>query len=162
MVAVPPVYTIKALLEDRKLSPKHFTIIGGPAKILSHRFEDVTKLPVFVPKEYMVANAIGAALAKVTLEINLLADTELKILSVSELGLYENIDAKYTLEHAEKRALSLIKEASLKRGLKEKDCEAEIVESSSFNMVKGYKTSKNIRVKAQIKPGLNLTLKEDH
>ena len=35
------------------------------------------------------------------------------------------------------------------------DVEAEIVEESSFNMIRGYFTSgKNIRVKAQIKPGL--------
>jgi hypothetical protein len=32
---------------------------------------------------------------------------------------------------------------------------AEITEASSFNMIKGYyRADKNIRVKAQIKPGL--------
>ncbi|NLL54661.1 MAG: hypothetical protein GX246_05855, partial [Clostridiales bacterium] len=41
------------------------------------------------------------------------------------------------------------------------DVEAEITEASSFNMVKGYRADKNIRVKAQIKPGLVADRKEE-
>lgn len=154
------VYTIKELLEDRKIQPQFITVIGGPAKILSNRLESVFALDVFYPKEYKLANAIGAALAKPTLEINMIADTDRRRMSVSELEIYEVIDPSYNLQKAERRALKLVVDAALELGADKEGLEAEIVESNSFNMVKGYfGTSKNIRVKAQIKPGLIQRLK---
>ena len=40
-------------------------------------------------------------------------------------------------------------------GAKEEDIEMEVIEDQVFNMVRGYYTTgKNIRLKAQIKPGL--------
>lgn len=155
------VYTIHELLEDRKIKPEFITIIGGPAKILSKRLKSVFELDVVYPKDYKLANAIGAALAKPTIEINMIADTERKRLSVPELELYEVIDRNYNIQKAEARALNLVTEAALELGATRGEVEAEIVESSSFNMVNGYfGASKNIRVKAQIKPGLIQRLKE--
>lgn len=152
------VYTIQELLEDRTIDPSFVTVIGGPAKILSKRLESVFNLPILFPGEYKLANAIGAALSKPTLEINMSADTDRQRLSVPELEIYEVIDRSYNLEKAETRALELVLEAAHNLGAKNVD--AEIVESSSFNMVKGYGApSKNIRVKAQVKPGLIQKLK---
>lgn len=149
-----PVYTIEELLHGKIVKPKRINVIGGPANVLAKVLEDKFNLPVYYPKDFHVANAIGAALAKPTIEINILADTERKILSVPEMDIYENIPGNYNLEEAKKRAKLLIKEAAVNMGSKE-DVEAEIVEESSFNMIRGYFTSgKNIRVKAQIKPGL--------
>lgn len=149
------VYTIKELLEDRKVEPKFITLIGGPAKILAPRLKTAFGLELHYPPEYKLANAIGAALAKPTLEINMIADTDRKRLSVPELEVYEVIDQNYNLAKAEARALDLVTEAALDLGASKNNIEAEIVESSSFNMVKGYfAATKNIRVKAQIKPGL--------
>lgn len=153
------VYTIKELLEDLKLKPQFVAVIGGPAEILSDRLEKAFKLKLFYPTEYKLANAIGAALAKPTLEINMAADTDRRRLSVPELEIYEVIDRNYNLKKAEKRALDLVMEAAMKLGADKDNLEAEIVESSSFNMIKGYSgASKNIRVKAQVKPGLFQTL----
>lgn len=156
------VYTIKELLEDRKIKPKFITVIGGPAKILSKRLKPAFNLELYYPLEYKLANAIGAALAKPTLEINMIADTDRKRLSVPELEVYEVIDKNYNLEKAEARALELVVEGAINLGALKSNLEAEIVESSSFNMVKGYfGATKNIRVKAQIKPGLMEKLKEE-
>lgn len=47
-------------------------------------------------------------------------------------------------------------------GLTDDQLEGEIVEASSFNMVQGYyRVDKNIRVKAQIRPGLLQRLVDD-
>lgn len=150
-----PVYTIKELLHGKKIQPKLINIIGGPAKALSPILKEKFKLPCNYPENYEVANAIGAALAKTTTEINMIVDTAKGILSVPELEIYENVSKNYSLDLAREKALDLVKKSALSLGAKEDEFEAEIVEESSFNMVRGFFTSgQNIRIKAQVKPGL--------
>ncbi|NLV75936.1 MAG: hydantoinase/oxoprolinase family protein [Tissierellia bacterium] len=157
-----PVYTVKELLYGKTIEPKLINIIGGPAKVLAPILEKKFHLPCYYPDKYEVANAVGAALAKPTTEINMLVDTAKGILTVPELNIYENISKKYTLEDAKKKALELVKESVLSLGAEEDQIEAEITEESSFNMVRGFFTSgKNIRIKAQVKPGLIYDLRGD-
>ncbi len=155
-----PVYTIKELLKNHKITPKFINLSGGPAKILAPYIENKFKLKTKYPKDYMVQNAIGAALAKPTLEINLHADTDRKTLIVPEADIYETIDKSYNLIKAKDRSISIINEQALQFNTDVKNIEAEIVEANSYNMVKGYQNSKNIRVRAQIKPGLIYNLWE--
>lgn len=157
-----PVYTVKEVLENKTIDPTFIHVIGGPAKILTPFLADAFKLNVTYPSRYKVANAIGAALAKPTIEINLHADTERGILSVPEVGIYERINKNYTLTLAENRALEIVREAAIELGADPDNIAAEIVEANSFNMVKGYSSaSKNIRVRAQITPGLIYPLAGD-
>ena len=47
-------------------------------------------------------------------------------------------------------------------GEKPDESEAEIIEENSFNMVRGFSTSgKNMRIRAQTKPGLIYELRSD-
>lgn len=157
-----PVYTVKEVLYGRKLEPKSINLIGGPANILAPILEKKFNLPAYYPENYQISNAVGAALAKPTMEINMIADTQRKILSVPELGLYENIDRGYDLNRARNRAIDIIKKAAMDMGTLEDDIETDIMEESSFNMVDGFYTSgKNIRIKAQIKPGLIYNLRSE-
>lgn len=157
-----PVYTVKELLYGKKIEPKLINIIGGPANVLATVLEKKFNLPCYFPKDYHVANAVGAALAKPTTEINMVANTSQGILSVPELELYEKIGRNYTIDKARKRAIELIKKSALSLGANKDEIEAEIVEESSFNMVRGfYTTGKNIRIKAQVKPGLIHELRSD-
>ena len=157
-----PVYTVKELLHGKKIEPKSINIIGGPANVLAPILEKYYNKPCYFPVNYHVANAIGAALAKPTMEITMLADTSQGILSVPELGIYENISKTYTLNKAKERAMELLKSSAISIGVREDDIEAEITEESSFNMVDGFYTKgKNIRIKAQIKPGHILKLRGD-
>ncbi len=155
-----PVYTIRELLADRTLKPRSVGVIGGPAKALAKYLARELGMPVEYPPNHDIANAIGAALAKPTVEINLLADTDRAILSIPDAGVYERIDKYYDLKKAKERALNEVKLAGERMGMSSELLEAEIVEASSFNMVKGYRADKNIRVKAQIKPGLLTSRKE--
>ncbi len=151
-----PVYTIEELLRDRTIRPEAVDVIGGPAASLSGYLEEALQLPVLCPEHHEIANAIGAALAKPTLEINMVADTGREMMSIPERGLYLPIDRTFNLRKAENFALSEVRKAGKALGLEENQLDVEIVESSSFNMVQGYggRVDKNIRVKAQIKPGL--------
>lgn len=157
-----PIYTIDELLHVKLVTPKAIYIIGGPASILSRALKEEYSLPCHVPVNYAVANAIGAALAKPTFEISLLANTSLGTLAVPELGIYESVSKHYSLQDAKERASSLLREFSKKNNLDQKNTEIEITEESSFNMVRGFSTSgKNIRIKAQIKPGHIMNLVGD-
>lgn len=155
-----PVFTIEELLEGKVVSPKRIHLIGGPAQVLAPILEEKTKLPTYYPKNYQIANAIGAALAKTTTELTLLADTGRGTLSVPELGMYEEIPASYHLAQAKKDALALLEKSALAMGADANNLEMEIIEENSFNMVDGFLSKgKNIRVKAQVKPGLNQKLR---
>ncbi len=155
-----PVYTVKELLYGKKIKPTFIHIIGGPAKVLAPILEKKFQLPCYYPKEYQVANAIGAAMAKTTTEITMIADTSQGIMSVPEMGIYEKIGSNFNLEIARQRALTLLKENAQSIGADNEKLETEITEESSFNMVRGFYTSgQNIRVKAQIKPGLAFSLR---
>lgn len=155
-----PVYTVKELLEDKRIEPKNISVIGGPANVLAPFLEARYGLDTYYPRDYEVANAIGAALAKPTVQITMLADTAQGILRVSDLGVYEKISKSYTLEDAKERSRELLEGAVKDMGAKDENIETEIIEASSFNMVGGFfTTGKNIRIEAQIKPGHVLELR---
>ncbi|HZJ57139.1 MAG TPA: hydantoinase/oxoprolinase family protein [Clostridia bacterium] len=155
-----PVYTVHELLHGRKLRPRLINLIGGPSKYLSPVIEKAFGLPCHYPKDYAIANAIGAAMAKMTQDITLVADTERRLLTVGEFGVRERIGRGFTLKDARKRAIGLLEDRAVAQGANKGEIETEIIEENSFNMVDGFYTvGKNIRVKAQIKPGLAGDLK---
>lgn len=155
-----PVYTVNELLHGKKLVPQSVNIIGGPAKVLAPRLEKACNIPCHYPHYHDVANAIGAALAKTTTEVNVVANTSRGTLSVPELGIYEKVDRSFNVGAARKKALELLTERAIRMGAERADLVTEIIEESVFNMVDGFATTgQNIRIKAQVKPGLTRKLK---
>lgn len=150
-----PVYTVKELLYGKKIKPKVINIIGGPAKALASVLEEKFNIPCRYPENYHVANAVGAALSRTTTEITMTVDTARGVLSVPEMGIYENVNRSFTLDMARDKAIKLLEQNAQKLGATEGEIEPDITEESSFNMVRGFFTSgKNMRIKAQVKPGL--------
>ncbi len=150
-----PVYTIHELLYGKNLKPKKIIAIGGPAKASSEIIEKTFNIPCHIPHKYEVANAVGAALTKTTSQINLIADTEQGTLSIPEINIYKSISKNYTLNNAKNDAVNLLKQYMKNNYDKDYNYDIEITDESSFNMVRGFLTTgKNIRVKAQVKPGL--------
>jgi hypothetical protein len=110
---------------------------------------------VRVVPHWQVANAIGCALARTTTELTLFADTAEKIITVPGEQYSGDISSHFELEDARQIALELLREKALGRGAAAGQLKTEIIEESEFNMIRGFRTiGKNIRVKAQIKPGL--------
>lgn len=139
-----PVYTIKEVLEDKKVRPQMIQSIGGPAKALKRHFERHFKLPYQTPKEYAYANALGAALSRKTDVVTVLANTKRLSLSIPERSYEQKIDDHFTVEDAIDLAKTFLDDENV-----------EIIEQESFNMVSyGMHADKNIRVTLQIKPGL--------
>lgn len=155
-----PVYTIKELLYGKKVKPAFLSVIGGPAKALAPMLEEKFQIPCKVPPHYEAANAIGAALAKITAEVTLLADTAEGTLAVPEIGLHERIRQSFSLKNAREKAIEALSMRAYELGADESEIDPEIVEEQSYNVVRGFYTrGKNIRIKAQLKPGLNPNFK---
>ena len=107
-----------------------------------------------VPIHAEVANAIGAALARTTAEMTLLADTEQRTLTIGEEGLQTTIPQRFTMEDVVRVGREKLREKVLNMGAAQEDMQIEVVEAQEFNMIREYcTTGKNIRVKVQIKPG---------
>jgi len=151
-----PVYTVHEFLEYRKVEPKKIYLMGGPAEVLAPYLAREFGLNAVVPENYAVANALGAAMARATYEVELLADTEKHNMSIAVLDVQERISGRYTLEQAREDVKAyLIDYLNRKLQLDVSPGEIEFVEESAMNMVKGmYTVGQDIRVKSQIKPGI--------
>jgi len=150
-----PVYTIHEMMEGYQVAPEEILLLGGPAKALSGYLSSYTDKAVRPVPSWGVANAIGAALARTTCEVTLFADTEKGVILIPEENYSKTMDSNYTLADAEETARNFLVEKARKAGSRTANPETEIVESMAFNMVRGFRTTgKNIRVRAQIKPGL--------
>lgn len=150
-----PVYTIHEMLEGKKLRPKALHVVGGPAGPMAPRLGRLLNCPYFIPEHAEVANAIGAALARTTAELTILADTERKMLTVAEDGYRTAIPSRFGKEDAIRIGRERLRERTVGMGAAEADIEMEVIEEQEFNMVRDFYTAgKNIRVKLQVKPGL--------
>ncbi len=149
-----PVYTIHEFLEGKKIQPRRLYVMGGPAKAFEGPLSNRFKLSTETPPHCAVANAIGAALARTTMYIELLADTERGRLLIPDIGVSKGISRSYSLEEAKNDAKHYLSE-HLKNISAGEGGVVEIIDAASFAMVRGYEsTGKNIRVKCQIKPGV--------
>jgi N-methylhydantoinase A len=149
-----PVYTIHEMLDGKRLNPRLLYVVGGPAGLLAPELGRLLDCEVHIPVHAEVANAIGAALARTTAEMTLIADTEQRTLTIGEEGLQTAIPQRFTMEDVVRVGREMLREKVLNMGAAQEDLEIEVVEAQEFNMIREYcTTGKNIRVKVQIKPG---------
>lgn len=150
-----PVYTIHELREGYSVKPSEILVLGGPAPHFAKYLGWISDYDIRVVPRWRVANAIGAALARTTCEVTFFADTEQRISTAPEENYSKRIKKDFTSRDAVKETLKLLKEKALKRGANPDYLEMEVLEEMQFNMVRGfYTTGKNIRVRAQVRPGL--------
>ncbi|MBW2631975.1 MAG: hydantoinase/oxoprolinase family protein [Deltaproteobacteria bacterium] len=158
-----PVYTVHEIFEGKKINPEVVYVVGGPARPMAPYIDKMLGFPSCIPEHAEVANAIGAALARTTTELTLLADTEKGEMTIAEEGIQTGISRGFTREDAIDICEDKLRERALRMGAQENDLDIEIIEDQVFNMVRGmgYTTGKNIRIKAQVKPGLIAGFKKE-
>lgn len=150
-----PVYTIHELLEGKTLQPHQLIAVGGPAPYLAQQVGELLAMPAVVPENSDVINATGAAMARTTVELNLLADTESQELTFAEDGRKMKISSRATVDDVVEIGQERLIEIARAAGAQDEDLEVEVADCQSFNVIHGYSTTgKNIRVRLQIKPGL--------
>jgi len=95
-----PVYTIHDLLEGKIIKPRCVYVVGGPAAAIAPGIANLLGYPYKIPEHSEVANALGAALARTTAEITVLADTEKGELTISEEGIIKKIPRNFSSQNA--------------------------------------------------------------
>lgn len=167
-----PVYTLAALLEDRKITPSRAILVGGPAEAVAPLLQETLNMPVrtlsskktsaeaqgsktpAAEAQGAVANAIGAALTRPTASLDLFADTATGILLVPSLDIQRRIDRRYTLAEAENTARQLLLDRMSAENL-EALPPVDIVEAQLFATLDAYgRGGKDIRVRCQLRPGV--------
>ncbi|AKB74363.1 N-methylhydantoinase (ATP-hydrolyzing) [Methanosarcina lacustris Z-7289] len=157
-----PAYRIWEVLQKKKERPENVIGIGGGAKgLISVVAEKLNAKPI-IPEYSEVGNAIGAAVARPTLTLNLRIDTQQKVYSVAEEGEIVNLSStdignfnKMRSKDAEALATKLLRERAKRFGISEYADEAEIANSEVFNVVEGWLTAGRLfDVSMQIPAGL--------
>lgn len=149
-----PVYTIYEMLHPEIVEPGQLMAIGGPAAQLKPHLEESFGMRCTVPEHAMVANALGAALARTTRQITLTADTQLRRMICPELGIDEQIPASMTLSDLRRRGERELRDNADRLGISAQG-EISVLEEQVFNIVRGFSTTgRNMRLKLQTKPGV--------
>ena len=150
-----PVYTVEGMHEAGRLNPNLLLTLGGPAPYFADHIEKISDFNTRVIPKWQVANAIGAALARTTCEVNLFADTQRRVCLAPQEKYEERIRSDFSSSDAVAAAYQLLEKKALAIGAGTDDLEMETIEDQQFNMVRGFNTTgKNIRIKVQVKPGL--------
>jgi N-methylhydantoinase A len=157
-----PAYRVWEVLQEKKARPENVVGIGGGAKGLIAEIAKKLNANPVIPEYAEVGNAIGAAVARPTLTLNLHIDTEQKMYSVAEEGEIVSLSTtkfgnlnKVRLDEAEALAAELLRKRAEDFGISKYADEAEIVNSEVFNVVNGWYTSgKLFDVSMQIPAGL--------
>ena len=152
--AATPVYKVEDIVRPELLRPELLIGVGGGAAGLTPLIAEKLNIPWQVPALAMVANALGAALARPTLHISLRADTAGGEYTVPELGLRLPLtDRRYSIQQAGKQAALHLQEMAAAAGITADEIETTFAEE--FNLVRGFSTiGKIVHVGAQIKPGI--------
>ena len=151
-----PAYRIWEIMKRELLSAQSVVGVGGGAPPLVPLVAARLGAAAIVPEYAPVANAIGAAVARPTLTLNLHIDTEKGEFSVAEEGLTGRVtDQKMTPENAERLARRLLAERAARLGIGEYAGEAEVTYSEVFNMIRGWSTvGRLMDVRMEIPAGL--------
>lgn len=150
-----PVYTIHEVLQEQRIIPNSVVVIGGPAPHIAPFIGQALEMPYRVPQHFGVANAIGAAVARVTAGITLQADTQRGALVVPEAGIAQKIPFTFNIRDAMSLAREVLKAQARKVGADPESLEVSVVEQQAFNMIRGFsRTGQNIRLKLCVTPGI--------
>lgn len=155
-----PVYRVADMLSRQPLSPDHFIVVGGAGKGLAPLLQSAwskqtdRECTLDIPSAAVIANAVGAAIAKSTLTLTVRADSEQQVYSIPELGIRQPLVGRSITADTVKQLASdyLVRQA----GLSGIDADAlETILFEEFNMVRGFRTvGKQILIKMQVTPGV--------
>lgn len=151
-----PAYRIWEIMKKETLHAQNVVGVGGAAPPLVPLVAKKLGARSVVPEYAPVANAIGAAVARPTLTLNLRIDTEQGSYMVAEEGLSGKVSGKnMNLDSAEQMARKLLGERAERLGIGEYTKEAEVTYSEIFNMVRGWSTvGRLLDVRMEIPAGI--------
>jgi len=137
-----PAYRVWEVLQKRRIRPELVVGVGGGTPGFINQIAEKIGCKPYIPPYAPVANAIGAAVAKPTMQTSLRADTEQGYYIIQEEGLQEKIeDSSFNESNALELAKKKLIERSSKYGLEVSEEEIEITRQEVFNMIRDWHTT---------------------
>lgn len=154
-----PIYVVEDIINPKLFIPEKLVVVGGSAETLAKFIGQGLKLPAAVPKAAMVANAVGACVAKATLELTLRVDTAKRLLVIPELGIMQRNTPINSLNKAKKMLNRLLVEEASKIEVQE-NYETETLLAENFPVVQGWsEVNYLITLRMQLKAGVRTYVK---
>lgn len=148
-----PVYTVNDIISGNEFVPQQLIGVGGGSLGLIKAVAAAMELEYMVPKGAMVANAVGAALAKPTLSAGLRADTTDGFYIIPESGRRYPLPKNFSLKTAEEILSSWLQQKAEKWHILEQ--ETELISCEHFRTIHGYYDTGDIySLRMQLKPGV--------
>ncbi len=150
-----PAYKVWEVVHSRKFRLDQVIGIGAAAPAIIPMLSEALGVPHFLHRLSPVANALGAALARPTLAVQVHIDTQNRVYTVSPGGAGGRTENRnYQMEDARELALSYLKQIGSERGLSAYADDAEVYLEEQFNVVRGWdRAGKLFDVGVEIKPG---------
>lgn len=149
-----PIYVVADIVNPDIFVPEHIVVVGGTAPSLGASIGEYMELPITIPENAAVANAIGAALALSTIELTVHVDTKRRLLVIPELGIKQQNCTLKRAEQVVERAKEALSEEALRLGLDTAQ-EIEIISIEDFPVVEGWQSMERlITVKVQLAAGV--------
>ena len=149
-----PVYVVADIVNPDVFAAAQIVVVGGTAPSLGPSIGEFLNLPVTIPENAAVANAIGAALALSTIELTVHVDTKRRLLVIPELGIKQQTCTLKRAEQVVERAKEALAEEALRLGL-DKTQEVEVISIEDFPVVEGWQSMERlITVKVQLAAGV--------
>ena len=149
-----PIYVVADIVNPDIFVPEHIVVVGGTAPSLGASIGEYMDLPITIPENAAVANAIGAALALSTIELTVHVDTKRRLLVIPELGIKQQNCILKRAEQVVERAKEALSEEAFRLGL-DTSQEIEIISIEDFPVVEGWQSMERlITVKVQLAAGV--------
>lgn len=149
-----PIYVVADIVNPDIFVPEHIVVVGGTAPSLGASIGEYMDLPITIPENAAVANAIGAALALSTIELTVHVDTKRRLLVIPELGIKQQNCTLKRAEQVVERVKEALSEEALRLGLDTAQ-EIEIISIEDFPVVEGWQSMERlITVKVQLEAGV--------
>ena len=149
-----PIYVVADIVNPDIFVPEHIVVVGGTAPSLGASIGEYMDLPITIPENAAVANAIGAALALSTIELTVHVDTKRRLLVIPELGIKQQNCTLKRAEQVVERAKEALSEEALRLGLDTAQ-EIEVISIEDFPVVEGWQSMERlITVKVQLEAGV--------
>lgn len=153
-----PIYVVADIVHPDPFVPAQLVIVGGTAASLGPIIGDQLGLPIHIPSDAAVANAIGAGVANHTMAITVHVDTKRRTMVVPELGIQDTSSHLRSAQAVEEVAYGLLREAAKEQGLVTSDVlpDIETISVEDFPVVDGWQSMERIiTVKVQLQAGVS-------
>ena len=153
-----PICVVADIVHPDPFVPAQLVIVGGTAASLGPIIGDQLGLPIHIPSDAAVANAIGAGVANHTMAITIHVDTKRRTMVVPELGIQDTSSHLRSAQAVEEVAYGLLREAAKEQGLVTSDVlpDIETISVEDFPVVDGWQSMERIiTVKVQLQAGVS-------